>query len=100
MKLATAGVVGSLCRTIWFEIFESIRHCRGLTIPSPDSIIGLRLDQRSRRAPRCAVYVVNGTVGRVLTEEQTRTVDGLVRVVENMNDEFGVSDVLDAKDWV
>jgi hypothetical protein len=35
-----------------------------------------------------------------LTEEQTRIVDGLLRVFENMNDEFGVGDVLEAKNWV
>jgi hypothetical protein len=35
---------------------------------------------------------------RVLTEEKTS--DGLVGVFENMNDEFGVGEVLEAKDWV
>ena len=40
----------------------------------------------------------NGSIwGRVLTEEET--VDGLVGVFESMDDEFGVGEVVQAKDW-
>jgi hypothetical protein len=38
---------------------------------------------------------VDGTVGRVLAEEQT--VDCFVGVFESMNDEFGVGEVIEAK---
>jgi hypothetical protein len=41
---------------------------------------------------------VDGGIGSFkLTEEQT--IDGLTGIFESMNDEFGVGEVLETKDW-